>query len=166
MNNQLSQQSQDPFCYFEINDTKYLIMENKIFTKHSKEIDELKEITTSSFVDILKSNNLLYKLFPDLIVVGKCVYMGNDKKISFRFKIDINDEELVEKIGIPYVQVCMLKNKIGLDLDKIIPEELLDKYCLLFRNKVFFHSSDYNEILKYEKEHNLCFTRYIPVLDK
>jgi len=42
---------------------------------------------------------------------------------------------------------------------KCIPEELKDEYCLVFGDKVWYHSKNYEDIVKYEKENP--FLNYI-----
>ena len=47
------------------------------------------------------------------------------------------------------------------DLFELVKKEGLEnEYCLIFMNKVCFHSTSLEEIQKHEKDHSIAFVRY------
>lgn len=73
----------------------------------------------------------------------------------------------MEDLGLPQNILARLENYgkgRDNDLFELVKREGLEKeYCLVFMNKICFHSTSLEEIKEYEKNHAIAFTRYGPI---
>ena len=98
----------------------------------------------------------------EIRILNKVPYLYYTRN-GIHMKLDIENGDVMKKLGLPEGQINLIKKYTQLTQTQIVPEEYKDEYCLLFSGKVIFHSKDIAEIEKYKKNHQyLGFTQYYP----
>lgn len=132
-------------------DTKIYLSEGKIYKNH-------KELTGPEF----------YKLFPIIGQKdsGELVFINNDKSISI--PLETLDFDFLSNLNISENTIARFQNygkNQNNDLFNLVKAQGLEKeHCIIFMNKVMFHSTCKEKADAYERENSsIAFTRYGPI---
>ena len=130
------------------------------------------------FIHKLKHKNLSYmeeistkdfgSEYPSIIQLGsgQFAFLSQDKQTYIHF--DINDSQLLKTLGVKkdqldYFESCG-RNKEN-DIFEIVKQQGLEnEYCLIFGDRVLFHSTSKEDVEKHKKENrNLAWLEYNPM---
>ena len=91
---------------------------------------------------------------------GEFAILSKDKTILIPFN-EMNVLDLPENIVGRFQNYGKGQDN---DLFELVKREGLEnEYCLVFMNKICFHSTSLKEIEQYENEHAIAFVRYGPI---
>jgi len=177
----------DMYVPKEYQDEYCLLTPNKIYF-HSKDVNEMKqfkqensdekfcEYYPSSYKEHAPSDNSDMFVTTSTLNSTKAGINAKDntvliyftifnEMVVLPFSID-NVYEKLEYFGInDEMLLRILRIMIGRHNDKYkcIPKELKDEYCLVFGDKVWYHSKNYEDIEKYKKKcSGVQFMTYLP----
>lgn len=101
------------------------------------------------------------KLYPNIVCDQHEYYLVSENQ-SHKIKLDINNEQQLEKLGILPTQLRSFDQNVSIPYDKLIPEEMRNDYCLIWGGQVMFHTKDLDEFTDFKNKTPLCFTEYHP----